>query len=107
MDKRYKPLSLAQQMTLRQEVMEEVLTHPEWPLPDVVKFIKSHLRLTTADLAKLSGVSFRAVQNIERGVSPGTVQTLNRILGVLGLRLGVVKSAEPSSGSIPFSWAGK
>ena len=93
MDKRYKPMSLSQQMTLRQEVMDEVLAHPEWPLQDVVRFIKKSLRLTTADLAKLSGVSFRAVQNIERGVSTGTVQTLNRILGVLGLRLGAVKSA--------------
>jgi DNA-binding XRE family transcriptional regulator len=92
MDKRYKPISLSEQMMLRQEVMDEVLAHPEWPLPDVLRFIKKRLRLTTADLAKLSGVSFRAIQNIERGVSPGTVQSLNRILGVLGLRLGAVKS---------------
>jgi DNA-binding transcriptional regulator YiaG len=92
MDKRYKPISLSEQMMLRQEVMDEVLAHPEWPLPDVIRFIKKHLRLTTEDLAKLSGVSFRAIQNIERGVSPGTVQSLNRILGVLGLRLGAVKS---------------
>jgi DNA-binding transcriptional regulator YiaG len=92
MDKRYKPLSLSEQMMLRQEIMDEVLAHPEWPLPDVVRFIKKGLRLTTQDLAKLSGVSFRAVQNIERGVSPGTVQSVNRILGVLGLRLGAVKS---------------
>jgi hypothetical protein len=92
MDKRYKPLSLPEQMMLRQEVMDEVLAHPEWPLPDVIRFLKKRLRLTTEDLAKLSGVSFRAVQNIERGVSPGTVQSVNRILGVLGLRLGAVKS---------------
>jgi DNA-binding transcriptional regulator YiaG len=92
MDKRYKPLSLSEQMMLRQEVMDEVLAHPEWPLPDVIRFIKKRLRLTTEDLAKLSGVSFRAVQNIERGVSPGTVQSVNRLLGVLGLRLGAVKS---------------
>jgi DNA-binding transcriptional regulator YiaG len=92
MDKRYKPLSLPEQMMLRQEVMDEVLAHPEWPLPEVIRFIKKRLRLTTEDLAKLSGVSFRAVQNIERGVSPGTVQSVNRILGILGLRLGAVKS---------------
>ena len=92
MDKRYKPISLSEQMMLRQEVIDEVLAHPEWPLPDVIRFMKKRLRLTTEDLAKLSGVSFRAIQNIERGVSPGTVQSLNRILGVLGLRLGAVKS---------------
>ncbi len=91
MDKRYKPLSLARQLTLRQEVMDEVLAHPEWPLPDVIRFIKKRLQITTDDLAKLSGASFRTIQNIERGASPGTVQSLNRILGVLGLRLGAVK----------------
>lgn len=89
MDKRYKPLSLSQQMELRQQVMGELLTHPEWSLQEAICHLKKGLRLTTADLAKLSGVSFRAVQNIERGISPGTVQTMNSILGVLGLRLGV------------------
>ena len=90
MDKRYKPLTLSQQLELRQNVVETVLAHPEWSLQKVVRYIKTGLRLTTNDLAKLSGVSSRAVQNIERGISPGTVQTMDRILGVLDLRLGVV-----------------
>jgi len=95
MDKRYKPLSLSQQMELRQQVMGELLTHPEWSLQEAICHLKKGLRLTTADLAKLSGVSFRAVQNIERGISPGTVQTMNSILGVLGLRLGVAAAQGP------------
>jgi DNA-binding transcriptional regulator YiaG len=89
MDKRYKPISLSQQMQMRQQVIEELLSHPEWSLRESVTQIKKGLRLTTADLAKLAGVSFRTVQNIELGRSPGTVQTMNRILGVLGLRLSV------------------
>ena len=90
MDKRYKPLTLSQQMELRQQVMTELLAHPEWSLQEAVCHLKKGLRLTTADVAKLSGVAFRTVQNIERGRSLGTVQTMDRILGVLGLRLGVV-----------------
>jgi DNA-binding XRE family transcriptional regulator len=91
MDKRYKPMTPVQQLTLRQQVMDDILAHPEWPLPEVVRHIKKGLRLTTTELAKLSGVSFRTLQNIERETSPGTVQTFNRVLGVLGLRLGAVK----------------
>lgn len=103
MDKRYKPLSLSQQMDLRQQVMDELLSHPEWSLQAVVCHLKKGLRLTTADLAKLSGVSSRAVQNIERGLSPGTVQTMNSILGVLGLRLGVVAAAQGPERPSPAS----
>ncbi|GAB1411727.1 hypothetical protein MASR1M97_04630 [Candidatus Desulfobacillus denitrificans] len=100
MDKRYKPLTLSQQIELRQQVMNDLLTHPEWSLREAVCHLKKGLRLTTADLAKLSGVSFRTVQNIERGTSLGSVQTLNRILGVLGLRLAVAAAQEPGQPGI-------
>ncbi|MCA1977670.1 MAG: helix-turn-helix domain-containing protein [Thiobacillus sp.] len=93
MDRRYKPLTLSQQMELRRQVMEDLLSHPEWSLQEAVCHMKKGLRLTTAELAKLAGVSFRTVQNIERGVSLGTVQTLSRILGVLGLRLSVAQDS--------------
>lgn len=93
MDKRYNPLPLAQQVLLRKQAVEELLAHPEWPLRESVRYMKTSLRLTTAELAKLAGVSFRTLQDIEQGRSQGTVQTLDRILGVLGLRLGVVRKA--------------
>lgn len=47
------------------------------------------MRLTTAEMAKLSGVSYRTLQDIEQERSEGSVQIMNRIFGVLGLRLGV------------------
>jgi DNA-binding XRE family transcriptional regulator len=89
MDKRYKPLSLSEQMELRQQVVADLLAHPEWSLQDAVRNLKKGLHLTTADLAKLSGVSPRTVQDIERGISMGTVQTMNNIFGVIGFRLSV------------------
>lgn len=78
-------------MELRRQAVEDVLAHPEWTLGQAVGHIKKTLRLTNAELAKLAGVSFRTLQEIEGERSDGTVQTLNKILGVLGLRLGVVR----------------
>lgn len=93
MDKRYRPIPLPQQILLRKQAVEAILAHPEWSLPDAIRHLKSTLHLTTAELAKLAGISYRAVQDIEQGRSQGTVQTMNHILGVLGLRLGVVRDA--------------
>ncbi len=90
MDKRYKPLPLAQQLTLRKQAVEDILAHPEWTLRASVRHMKGALHLTTAELAKLAGISTRTLQDIEQGRSQGTVQTMNRVLGVLGLRLGTV-----------------
>lgn len=101
MDKRFKPMALPEQLRLRQQVMDELLAHPEWSLQEAVCYLKKGLHLTTVDLAKLSGVSFRTVQNIERGTSAGTVQTMNHILGVLGLRLAVAEAKRP--GPLPRS----
>jgi hypothetical protein len=98
MDRRYKPLTLSQQMELRQQVVDDLLSHPEWSLQEAVCHLKKGLRLTTADLARLACVSPRTVQDIERGVSQGTVQTLDRILGVLGLRLSVAPAHAPERG---------
>jgi DNA-binding XRE family transcriptional regulator len=53
------------------------------------------MRLTTAEMAKLSGVSQRTLQDIEQERSEGSVQTMNRIPGVLGLRLGVCRIIAP------------
>jgi DNA-binding XRE family transcriptional regulator len=91
MDKRYKALSVPEQLALRLQAIEEVLAHPEWTLQQSVRHLKLTLRLTSAELARLAGVSTKTIQDIEQGRSEGTVQTMNRILGVLGLKLGVVR----------------
>ncbi|WP_417070050.1 helix-turn-helix domain-containing protein [Niveibacterium terrae] len=95
MDKRYLALSLPEQLDLRRQAIEDVLAHPEWPLREAIRHLKRTMRLTSAEIAKLAGVSTRTVQDIEQGRSEGTVQTMNRILGILGLRLGVVRVSPP------------
>ena len=43
-------------------------------------------------------MSTKTIQDIEQGRNGGTVQTLNRILGVLGLKLGVVRMHQGYAG---------
>ncbi len=98
MDKRYNAISVPEQLALRLQAIDEVLAHPEWTLQQSVRHLKRTLRLTSAELARLAGVSTKTIQDIEQGRSEGTVQTLNRILGVLGLKLGVVRVHQTNDG---------
>lgn len=93
MDKRYNAMSLPEQLALRRQAIEDVLAHPEWPLRESMRHLKKTMRLTSAEMAKLAGVSTKTIQDIEQGRSDGTVQTMNRIFGLLGLKLGVVRRA--------------
>lgn len=98
MDKRFNTLSIPQQVELRKKAVEDVLAHPEWTLAQSVRHLKKTMRLTTAEMAKLSGVAYRTMQDIEQERSEGTVQTMNRIFAMLGLKLGVVSmSRSPSA----------
>ncbi|WP_151445864.1 helix-turn-helix domain-containing protein [Lacisediminimonas profundi] len=97
MDKRFKPISLSAQLMLRKTAIDEILANPQWSLGESVHHLKSTLRLTTAELARLAGVSARTLQEIENGNSQGTVHSMDRIFGVLGLRLGVVRVSPPAS----------
>jgi DNA-binding XRE family transcriptional regulator len=91
MDKRYNTIPPADQLELRRQAVEDVLAHPEWTLPQAIQHLKKTMRLTTAEMAKVSGVAYRTLQDIEQGRSEGSVQTMNRVLGMLGLKLGVVR----------------
>ncbi|MBA3056922.1 MAG: transcriptional regulator [Gammaproteobacteria bacterium] len=97
MDKRFKPLSLPEQMALRRQAIEDVLAHPEWTVAESVRYIRTTLRLTVPEFARLAGVSVRTLLDIEAARSTGTVQTLERLLGVVGLRLGVQRKRLPGA----------
>lgn len=91
MDKRYTALSIPEQLELRRQAIEDVLAHPEWSLAQAIRHLKKTVRLTTAEMAKLSGVAYRTMQDIEQERSEGSVQTMNRIFGMLGLKLSVAR----------------
>jgi transcriptional regulator with XRE-family HTH domain len=93
MDKRYNKLSPGEQLALRKQAVDAVLTNPDWSLVQAIRHLKTTMRLTTAELAKLAGVGARTLQDIEGERSAGSVQTMNRLLGVVGLKLGVARNA--------------
>lgn len=99
MDKRFKTLSIPEQLVLRQKAVEDVIAHPQWSLAQSVRHLKKTMRLTTREMARLSGVAYRTMQDIEQGRSEGTVQTMNRIFGMLGLKLGVTRIAREAESS--------
>ena len=84
MDKRYKSISASEQLDLRREAIEAVLTHPEWSLPQAIRHMRRTMRLTTAEMAELSGVSHRTLQDIEQERSEGSVQTMTGYLACWG-----------------------
>lgn len=96
MDKRFKPLSVPEQMELRRQAIEDVLAHPEWSLPQAIRHLRKTMQITTAEMARISGVAYRTLQDIEQERSEGSVQTMNRILGTLGLKLGVARVRQES-----------
>ena len=74
-------------------ILRKVLVREKAPA-DAIRHLKATMRLTSVELARLARlakVSPRTVQDIEQGRSEGTVQTMNRLLGVVGLKLGVVR----------------
>lgn len=91
MDKRFNPLTIVEQLELRQQAVDDVLSHPEWSLPEAVRHLRKTMRLTTVEMAKLSGVAYRTLQDIEQERSEGSVATMNRIFGMVGLKLGVTR----------------
>jgi DNA-binding XRE family transcriptional regulator len=98
MDKRYHTLSITQQLALRQQAVEDVLAHPECSLAQAVRHLKKTMRMTTSEMAKLSGVAYRTMQDIEQERSAGSVQTMNAIFGMLGLKLSVARTVQSGTG---------
>ena len=61
-----------------------------------IRHLKKTMRLTTAELAKLAGVRFRTLQDMEQQRSEGregSVQTMDRMFALPSLKLGVVRAA--------------
>ena len=48
-----------------------------------------YLNLTQKDVAEMSGITFKSISEIELGIRNPSINTLNKILEVLGLELSV------------------
>eukprot|EP01030_Chromulinospumella_sphaerica_P006715 gene6715-6566_t len=82
----------AHALSCRWPVGLEAMDLPHWPVFLIDMLPQGFGRAEFAELARVAGVSQKTLLDIEQGRSPGTVQTLNRILGVVGLKLGVVRA---------------
>lgn len=93
MDKRFIPLSPAEAIQARRALTEELAADPGMPIPAVIKKIRTSLRFTIAEYAKLCGVSARTLQDIEREVSSPSLSTVEKLLRPMGMVLSVVSKA--------------
>lgn len=90
MDQRYTALTLPQQSRVRRELMERLAAAPDTPIPQVIREIRKTLRFTIAEYAGICGVSPRTLQDIERGVSSPTLDTVQKLLRPMGMCAGAV-----------------
>jgi transcriptional regulator with XRE-family HTH domain len=63
----------------------------------VVKKIRTTLRFTIAEYARLCGVSARTLADIERGETSPTLVTAEKLLKPMGLRVGAVSAKRATS----------
>jgi DNA-binding XRE family transcriptional regulator len=98
MDKRFNPISLQEQVQLRKQAVEGVLAHPEWDLAEAARHLRTTMRLTIKEMAKVTGLSERTLRDIESGRSGGTIATAEKLLGLVGLRL-LIGRASPKADS--------
>lgn len=91
MDRRFKPMTPAEQLTARLALYAYLDANPGLPLKDALRAIRRHLRLTVAEMARLTGLSARFISQIEHGQGNPTVQTVHQLLAPFGLSLGVVR----------------
>lgn len=90
MDKRFNPLTTAEELDVRRALLDDIEAHPGRPVPEVIRQVRTTLRMTMAEYASLCGVSARGLQDIEREVKSPTLDTVAKLLRPLGLRLSVV-----------------
>lgn len=88
-DKRFKPFEGDEQYEIRRNLIEDIEGHPSRSVPETIRLVRTTLRLTIAEYAKLCGVSARGLQDIERGVKSPTLETVAKLLRPMGLRVGV------------------
>lgn len=96
MDKRFNPLTPAEQLVARQSLYSTLEANPGMPLKDALGLIRKKLHLTVADLAKLSGVSERYIREMGSGRGNPSLSTAAKILAPFGLTLGVVARKKTS-----------
>lgn len=90
MDKRYKPLSVAEQVQQRVALLAMFHQQHDMSLAQAVRLLRTGMRLTVPEYARLTGVAARTIHAIEAGNANPALATADKLLAPFGLRLGVV-----------------
>lgn len=89
MDRRYKPMTALEETLARQALYERFADQAHLPVAETLRLIRQTLRLTRADLARLSGLSVRYISDLENGTGNPTLSTLDKVLHPFGLTVRV------------------
>jgi hypothetical protein len=55
----------------------------------IIQERRDYLNLTQKDVAEMAGITFKSISEIELGIRNPSINTLNKVLGVLGLEISV------------------
>ena len=92
MDKRFIPFTTKEQLLKRQYVTDTIQENPDWNISKISQFIRSELRLTVLEMAKLCKIAPQTLQKIEQEEHANpTLQTVEKILRPFGFRIQVVR----------------
>jgi transcriptional regulator with XRE-family HTH domain len=86
---RRNPPTRDEQNALRRAFYDN-LEQGEMTIPEALKAMREMTGLTQAEFAAHRGVSRRVIQDVERGTGNPTVESLNSIAKLFGLRVGFV-----------------
>lgn len=89
MPRRNKPTP-DEQNALRRAFYER-LERGDFTIPEAIKAMREMTGLTQAEFAAHRGVSRRVIQDIERGTGNPTVESLDSVAKLFGLRVGFVR----------------
>ncbi|MDB5818119.1 MAG: transcriptional regulator [Rhizobacter sp.] len=89
MDKRFKDVDEDLASTLRQKLYQDVAAGAI-TIGQAVRVMRRISHLTQPEFAKHRGISVQALKQIEQGSGNPTVQTLDKVASIFGLRVGFV-----------------
>lgn len=89
MDQRFKHRSHERDLALRDDLYKKLRDH-QISLGEAVLQMQKISRLTQPEFAKHRGVSVAALRQITSGKGNPTVETLNKIVSIFGLEVGLV-----------------
>jgi DNA-binding phage protein len=99
MDKRLKKRTHEQDLALR-DGLHQALADNTISLGQAIKLMQRISRLTQSEFAQHRGISPAALRQIIAGTGNPTVDTLNKVVSIFGLEVGLVPKRVKKSGQL-------